>query len=49
MSAIGFDGGIGTLVVGRSFIEMGRFETVTGAAAGRQADPSKKAKAKSKQ
>ena len=36
ISAIGFEGGIGKLVVGRLFTEMGRSDTDIGAAAGRQ-------------
>src|SRR5205085_7705946 len=46
ISPIGLPGGIGRLVVGRSLIDTGVFETETGAAAGRQAEESKKAKVK---
>jgi len=41
-----FAGGNGRLVVGRSLIDTGVFETETGGAAGRQAEESKKEKVK---
>ncbi|MBK8305469.1 MAG: hypothetical protein IPK98_19645 [Chloracidobacterium sp.] len=43
ISPIGFDGGIGTFVVGRSLIDTGLFKRA-GAAAGRQPLVSKKGK-----
>src|SRR5688572_22751761 len=46
ISVIGFAGGIGRLVVGRSLIETGRLDTETGVAAGRQPAQSKRATAK---
>ena len=45
---MGLEGGSGTLVTGLSLIDTARFETATGAAAGRHAEKSKKAKVKSK-
>jgi len=48
ISVKGFDGGSGKFVCGTSFIEIGLFETETGAAAGRHAAERKKVKVKSK-
>lgn len=48
ISETGFVGGNGRFVVGWPLTETGRLDTATGAAAGRQADESKKAEGKSK-
>jgi len=44
MSAIGFVGAAGALLVGRSLIDTALFDTDTGAAAGRHADESRREK-----